>query len=147
MDDCPFCRMINGDLDCVLVHQDSLSTALMSMQPANPGHVLLLPNEHIGTLDELPLETAQHLMLISRQLASAIQGSGVECDGINLYLAEGLAPGQNKSHLLLHIIPRFVNDGFELTLSTRNAELPTRDELEKNAFHLRQAQKLRKDED
>ncbi|MFN2112905.1 MAG: HIT family protein [Anaerolineales bacterium] len=141
MEDCPFCRMIKGDLAATFVYQNSLCSALMIMQPVNPGHVLLIPNEHIGSLEDLPLETAHHLIRVSQHLASAIRGSGFECDGINLYLADGRAAGQNIPHLQLHIIPRAENDGFELNLSARSAELPTKEELEKNAHHLRQALK------
>jgi histidine triad (HIT) family protein len=141
MEGCPFCRMIHGDLDCAFVHQGPLCSALMNIQPVNPGHIVLIPNEHIGALDELPLETAHHMIRLSQLLAAAIRGSGVDCQGINLYLAEGLAAGQRIPHLQLHIIPRFDNDGFELSFSSRSAELPTKDELEKTAFHLRQALK------
>ena len=143
MKDCPFCRMIQGDLEPIIVYQDSLCSGLMIIQPVNPGHVLLIPNEHIAKLEDLPLETAHHLIRISQDLAAAIRSSGFECDGINLYLADGKAAGQNIPHLQLHIIPRVENDGFEVNFSARSAELPTREELEKNAHHLRQALKHR----
>lgn len=139
MVDCAFCKMISGELEAIFVYQDPICSAFMSMQPINPGHVLLMPNDHHSALVELPEETAQHFFSISRQLSSSIRSSGVECEGINFYLADGKAAGQTIPHLQMHIIPRFENDGFELNFSPRGAELPTREELENNAFHIRQS--------
>lgn len=141
MADCPFCKMISGELAGSFVYQDSICSALMSMQPINPGHVLLMPNDHLADLSELPEETAQHLFSVGRRLAASIRSSGVDCEGINLYLADGRAAGQTIPHLQMHIIPRFENDGFELNISPRGAELPIRENLENNAFHIRQTLK------
>jgi histidine triad (HIT) family protein len=136
---CPFCKMISGELDATFIYQDQYCSALMSMHPVNPGHVLLIPNDHITRLDDLPQEAAQDFFQVSQHLAGAVRASGVQCDGINIYLADGKAAGQEIAHIQLHIIPRFENDGFELSFSSRSAELPTREELDNNAYHIRQA--------
>jgi histidine triad (HIT) family protein len=139
MKDCPFCLFITGELEGIILHQDQICSAILSMQPINPGHLLVVPNQHIQDLDELPDETADHLFRLGRQIARAVRESGVKCEGINFYLADGRAADQKIPHLHLHIIPRFEDDGFIIQTSPRAAELPTREELLKNAHHIQKA--------
>jgi histidine triad (HIT) family protein len=139
MTDCPFCKIIAGDLIGSFVYRDEVCSAIMDIQPINPGHLLVLPNEHIPDLAGLQPETASHLLHIAQKLALAIRRSGVECAGINLFLADGKAAMQVVPHVHLHIIPRFEEDGFGFQFSPRYAELPTREELDANAYHIRQA--------
>ncbi len=136
---CPYCKIVTGDLESIVVHQDQLCTAFMSIQPINPGHLILVPNEHIPDLEGLSPDTAAHLFQIGGQLGRAVRHSGIQCQGINLYLAESWAGSQEVPHLHLHIIPRFEGDGFDFQYSPRYAELPTRRELENNAFYIKQA--------
>jgi histidine triad (HIT) family protein len=139
MADCPFCKILAGDLVGSFVYQDKICSAIMDIQPFNAGHLLLLPNEHIADLAGAPPETVSHLFLIAQKLALAVRQSGIQCEGINLLLADGKAAMQEVPHLHLHIIPRFEGDGFGFQFSPRYAELPTREELNTNAFHIRQA--------
>ncbi|HDD54695.1 MAG TPA: HIT family protein [Chloroflexi bacterium] len=139
MADCPFCKIIAGDLSSSFVYKDEVCSAIMDIQPVNAGHVLLMPNEHIADLAGLPPETASHIFLIAQKLAFAVRQSGVQCEGINLFLADGKAAMQEVPHFHLHIIPRFEGDGFGFQFSPRYAELPTREELDANAHHIKQA--------
>jgi len=139
MTDCPFCKIIAGELQGSFVFRDEICSAIMDIQPINAGHVLVLPNEHIEDLSSLTPETSSHLFLVAQSVANAIRKSGVDCQGINLFLADGKAAMQEVPHVHLHVIPRFEGDGFGLQFSPRYAELPTREELENNAYHIRQA--------
>lgn len=139
MSDCPFCNIIAGDLPGSFVYQDDICSAVMDIQPINDGHLLVMPNEHIADLASMPPETASHIFLIAQKVALAVRESGVVCEGINLFLADGKAAMQEVPHFHLHIIPRFKDDGFGFQFSPRYAELPTREELDANAFHIRQA--------
>lgn len=139
MSDCPFCNIVAGDLPGSFVYQDEICSAIMDIQPINDGHLLVMPNEHIADLTSIPPEMASHIFLIAQKLALAVRQSGVQCEGINLFLADGKAAMQEVPHFHLHIIPRFQDDGFGFHFSPRYAELPTREELDANAFHIRQA--------
>ena len=139
MSDCPFCKMISGELESIFVHQDPICSALMSFQPINPGHLMVIPNQHIQDLEDLPEETAAHLFLTGQQLGRALRNSGIQCEGINIFLTAGRASESKIPHLHLHVIPRFEGDGFEFLFSPRYAEIPILDELEKNAYHIKAA--------
>jgi histidine triad (HIT) family protein len=122
-----------------MIYQDEICTGLMDIQPINPGHILIIPNEHFVGLTDLPPETGQHIFAVSQKLAQALRSSGLRCEGINLFLADGKTAMQEVFHFHLHVIPRFEDDGFGFQFSPRYAELPTRDELEKNAFHIKRS--------
>lgn len=139
MPDCPFCKILQGDLPASIVYQDDRCTALLDIQPINQGHVLVLPNEHVASLAELDPELGSHLFNLSRDLAAALRSSGFQCEGVNLLLADGKAAMQEVPHLHLHVIPRFEGDGFQFQFGSTYFELPTRDELDQNADHIRQA--------
>jgi histidine triad (HIT) family protein len=139
MSDCPFCKILAGELPSSEVYQDQHCTVIMDIQPINPGHMLVLPNEHVTHLTELEPDQASHLFLTAREMAAGLMDSGIEAEGFNLWLADGKAAFQEVPHAHIHVIPRFADDGFAFEFSPRYFELPTRDELEKNAYHIRQA--------
>ena len=48
----------------------------------------------------------------AQKLAAALSRSGLPCEGVNLWLADGAAAGQEVFHAHLHVVPRFAADGF-----------------------------------
>lgn len=142
MDKCPFCNILSGNLEGTFVYKDEICTAIMDIQPINPGHILVIPNQHIPDLADLPPDIGMQIFAVGQKLASALRRSSVQCEGVNLFLADGKAAMQDVFHTHLHVIPRFEGDGFGFTFSPRYAELPTRDELENIGFHLKEAIKI-----
>jgi histidine triad (HIT) family protein len=67
MSDCVFCDILSGELPGSLVYQDDRCTALMDIQPVNPGHVLVIPNRHAAYLGELDDDLASHMLGIARR--------------------------------------------------------------------------------
>ena len=142
MDKCPFCNILSGNLEGTIIYQDEICTAIMDIQPINPGHILVISNQHIPDLAGLPPDIGKHIFAIGQKLASALRRSSVQCEGVNLFLADGKAAMQDVFHTHLHVIPRFEGDGFGFTFSPRYAELPTRDELENIGYYLKEAIKI-----
>lgn len=101
-------------MDASFVYRDEHVSAFMDIEPINPGHVLVVPNKTISSIFDLDDETCDRLFIVGRMIARAIQRSSIPCDGINLFLADGEAAGQEVFHVHLHIIPRFRGDGFQL---------------------------------
>jgi histidine triad (HIT) family protein len=122
-----------------MVYQDEHCSAIMDIQPINPGHMLVIPNEHYQDLKELPAELGQHMFATAQVLSEALKNSGILCQGVNIFIADGKAAMQEVMHFHIHVIPRYEDDGFGFHFSPRYAELPTREELENNAYYLKQA--------
>jgi histidine triad (HIT) family protein len=94
-------------------------------------------------LADLDAETAAHLMRISHGLAAALRGSGLRCEGVNMFLADGEVAMQEVFHAHLHVLPRFAGDGFGLRFGPEYGHRPPRSELEEAARLIRQAHERR----
>jgi histidine triad (HIT) family protein len=133
MGNCIFCDIVKGHARASLVYQDDLVSAFMDIQPVNPGHVLIVPNHHAASLADLPEETGAHMFRIAQRLAGALRQSGVKCEGVNLFLADGEAAGQEVFHVHVHVLPRFVGDGFGLRFGPAYGTRPSRHILDETA--------------
>lgn len=138
MTDCVFCRILAGELPGTFLHRDEHCAAFMDLQPVNPGHLLVVPLEHAAHLADLDGAIAAHLMRVGHAMAAALRGSGLRCEGVNLFLADGEAAGQEVFHVHLHVFPRFQGDGFGLTLGPDYGPRQ-RSELEESAAKILQA--------
>ena len=108
MIECLFCSCVSGKEQRVhIVYQDDLVLAMMSPGQANPGHVLIMPKQHIERLLEMSEETGMHLFRIAMRIGRAIEKSGIRCEGSYLDLAEGAGAFQIGAHIYLNLVPRF----------------------------------------
>lgn len=137
MTDCIFCKILAGELPASFVYRGEHCTAFMDIQPVNPGHVLVIPNEHAANLSELNLETGGQLFQTGQQIAAGLYASGLPCKGVNLFLADGEPAGQEVFHVHLHVFPRFEGDGFGLKFSPKYFQLPAREALDEVAEKIR----------
>ena len=128
--DCIFCSIVAGDSPGTFVYRDEDVAAFMDIQPINPGHVLVLPVGHAPYLADLEVAVAGRLAEVGQRVAAAIRASGVRCEGIDLFLADGEAAGQEVLHVHLHVIPRYRGDGFGFRFGPDYASPPARDVLE-----------------
>ena len=97
-----------------MVYQDDCCSAFMDIQPINPGHTLVIPNRHAGRLVDLDEEEGAQMFRVAQRLAAALYKSEVRCEGVDFFLADGAAAGQEVFHIHLHIFPRYVGDGFSV---------------------------------
>jgi histidine triad (HIT) family protein len=135
---CVFCDIICGSAPASIVYTDDLVVAFMDIRPINAGHLLIVPRTHAACLSELDGETGGHMFQIALQLAEAIRRSGVLCEGLNLFLADGEAAGQEVFHVHLHLIPRFRGDGFGFRFGPEYSQQPERGALDEVAGSIRQ---------
>jgi len=136
--DCIFCDIIAGQAPASFVYQDDLVVAFMDIQPVNPGHLLVIPRAHATYLAEMDKATDQRLFQVGKELAAAVRRCGVRCEGVNLFLADGEAAGQEVFHVHLHVIPRFADDGFGFVFGRNYFQLPKRATLDDVATGIRQ---------
>ncbi|MBT4823638.1 HIT domain-containing protein [Candidatus Woesearchaeota archaeon] len=107
---CPFCKIIKGDIPSQKVYEDDLITAVLDINPANKGHLLVMPKEHYPIMPLIPPKTFEHLAIKTKQLSKSVK-EGALVFGTNIFIANGAAAGQQSQHFMLHIIPREENDG------------------------------------
>jgi histidine triad (HIT) family protein len=134
---CIFCRIVAGDAPASILCRDELVTAFMDIQPVTPGHLLVVPNAHGAYMSDIDEDTAAHLMRVGHRLNAAVRASGLQCEGVNFFVADGEAAMQDVFHVHLHVIPRFRGDGFGLRLPPDYHERPERSELDANADRIR----------
>ena len=112
---CIFCQIIEGKVQAKKIYEDEKSIAILDINPANPGHILLLPKEHYSVMPQIPEEEVAHLFMVSKFLSNAILKS-LDASGTNIVVANGPAAGQKAQHFMIHVIPRKEGDGVEFTL-------------------------------
>lgn len=110
MTECPFCAIVAGGLPASIVWQDDIALAFMDLRQAVPGHVLVVPREHVQDIHSLDETTAAHLMRLAVRVAKALKYA-VPMDGLNLWQSNGEAGGQEVPHVHLHVQPRRQGDG------------------------------------
>ncbi len=136
---CIFCRIAEHELPASIVYEDELAMAFLDIQPINPGHILVIPKKHADTLSELSAEEAGIIMQVGQILDRALRVSELRCDGVNLFLADGRAAGQEVHHVHLHVFPRFRGDGFKLRVDPNRLNQPGRKQLNLHARAVRKA--------
>ena len=139
MGDCVFCDILAGAVPSSPVYRDEICSAFMDIQPVNPGHLLVIPNQHADSLSELDEDTGAHMFRIAQRIAQAVRDSGVRCQGFNLFLADGEAAGQDVFHVHLHVIPRYRGDGFGFRFGPTYGQRPPRPELDTIAIKIQSA--------
>jgi len=123
---CPFCRIASHEQPAEVLQEDEDALALMDLYPATPGHVLVIPKQHIENIYELPPELGAHLMVMAIGIARAIR-QGLSPAGLNLIQSNETAGGQTIPHFHLHIVPRYKDDLVALSFGHGNAPAPTGD--------------------
>jgi len=136
---CIFCEIIGGQAPGSFVYEDEAVVAFMDIQPVNPGHLLVVPRDHVPHLADLDPQVGGHLFRVGQRLAAALRRSDLRCEGINLYVADGEAAGQEVWHVHLHVLPRFDGDGFGLRFGPDYGRRPGRDSLDDTAAAIRRA--------
>ncbi len=109
---CPFCRIIAGEIPAMKVYEDDGFVALLDIRPAVPGHVLLVPRDHAPILQLLPEPRLRAVFPLAARLAGAVKDAMI-ARSVNVVVVNGLAPGQQSPHALVHIIPRDSGDGLD----------------------------------
>lgn len=110
--ECDFCAIARGEDESVeVVCAGQLWVAFFPLEPATPGHTLVIPKDHVPDLWTTDSELAAELMRAAVAVGKAIQ-KAVAPEGMNLITISGSAAEQTVFHLHLHLVPRWHRDGF-----------------------------------
>ena len=131
---CIFCSIVADEAERSVVYEDDSVMAFMDILPVNAGHLLVVPKRHATYLADLDPEDGAALMRVAQRCATALRESDLPTDGINLFLADGVAAGQEVFHVHLHVLPRHHGDDFRLEI--QYPAPPTRATLDTQAATL-----------
>jgi len=112
-DNCIFCKILNGEIPSIKLFEDDKTFAFMDINPANPGHALVIPKYHASNLLEIPAEWLMATTATAQKVAKAVQET-LAPDGINLLQANGRGAAQSVLHFHIHVLPRRNEDGLEM---------------------------------
>jgi histidine triad (HIT) family protein len=133
--DCVFCEIVAGTAPASVVFDDGDLLAFLTIGPVTPGHLLVIPKRHAPYLADLDEATGARMFTVAMRLAQALRNSGLRCEGVNLFLADGEAAFQEVFHTHLHVFPRFAGDTFRISADWSHA--PPRAELDRVAALVR----------
>jgi histidine triad (HIT) family protein len=135
---CVFCRIIAGEETVSIVYEDDRTLAFMDIQPASPGHVLVVSRDHHADLFAIPRGLASHCLEVAQQLAPGIR-TATGAAALNLFSANGRAGGQDVEHFHLHLIPVREGEVFDLQLPKEGVPIPSRSQLDVMAARIGRA--------
>jgi histidine triad (HIT) family protein len=104
MKECIFCKIVAGESPSQKVYRDDLVTAFRDIHPVAPTHILIIPNKHIPSMNDV---TPEDIPLLGHMLALAPEiadGEGIRESGYRLIINTGPHGGQVVYHLHLHLI-------------------------------------------
>lgn len=110
---CIFCKIAAGTIPSTKLYEDGETLAFMDINPANPGHCLVIPKAHFPTVFALPPEAFAAAGRTVIKVAKAVQAA-LTPDGINLLQANGPGAGQSVFHFHIHVLPRRHDDGLAI---------------------------------
>jgi histidine triad (HIT) family protein len=110
--DCDFCAIVRGENSSVeVVCEDKSWIAFFPLDPATPGHTLVIPRKHVADLWKVGPSLGSELMAAVVRVGRAIDLS-LKPEGMNLITSAGKVAEQTVFHVHLHIVPRWHRDGF-----------------------------------
>ena len=104
MSDCVFCDIIAGRSPAKIIYRDERAIAFYDRLPRTPVHVLVVPLEHIASVNDLKPEheaLAGHLLLVAQQIA---RQENIASSGYRLVINTGRGAGQIVYHLHVHVM-------------------------------------------
>ncbi|WP_295877536.1 HIT family protein [uncultured Zhongshania sp.] len=124
-----FTKIIQGELPGHFVWQDEHAVAILTIEPIQEGHLLLIPRKEVDHWDDLQPELAAHLMSVAQTLAKALK-KAYACQRVSMMII-----GLEVPHTHIHLSP--INDMADANIS--NAKRADGDSLAAAAEKIRAA--------
>ena len=102
---CPFCKPYHDRV----IAETELTLTERDRFPVSPGHTLVIPKRHVGTIFEVTREELGELWDALNQAKQEIDAE-FNPDSYNIGINGGPAAGQSVPHLHIHLIPRYEGD-------------------------------------
>jgi len=116
MEQCPFCKIAAGAIPAKKVYEDSKVIAFLDINPASPGHTLVIPKKHYTVFPQMSDADTAHIYKVVKNLSGILfeltqRSVADKPAGVNIVQNNGAAAGQQVPHVHIHVIPRVEGDG------------------------------------
>ena len=102
--DCVFCKIVAGEIPATVVYQDDEILVFEDISPKAPLHLLLIPKQHMATLNDAGPEQTQLLGRLTLKAAQLAEEKGVEKGGYRVQINCNPDGGQVVFHLHMHLM-------------------------------------------
>lgn len=103
MSDCLFCKIINGEIPSKKLYEDEKILAFYDISPIAPVHFLVIPKQHIASVDAIDADNSAIVAYIFQKLGELAKLSGIE-NGYRVISNCGADAGQTVQHLHFHVL-------------------------------------------
>ena len=108
--ECIFCRIQRGEESERVLTRSELGFVTLNKHPYSPGHILVIPNRHVGDLEELEDDVSLDLQRLMKRSVKALREEYVP-HGFNIGMNLGRVAGAGvPDHLHWHVVPRWSAD-------------------------------------
>lgn len=104
MEDCIFCKIVNGEIPSNKVYEDDNVLAFKDLNPQMPVHILVIPKQHIDSIVDLKEENEVLVGKIFTAINKIAKEIGIEKNGFRVISNCGQDAGQTVKHLHFHIL-------------------------------------------
>lgn len=104
MEDCVFCKIIDGKIPSEKVYEDENVLAFKDINPVAPIHILVIPKKHIEKLIDVKEEDSYLIAEIFKAINKIVKQLNIEKDGFRVIANCGRDGGQEVMHIHFHII-------------------------------------------
>jgi histidine triad (HIT) family protein len=101
---CLFCRIVAGEVPADIVHQDDRCVAFRDINPQAPVHMLIIPREHLDSLDDASQRDEAQLGHLLRVAARIANEQELTESGYRTVINTGAGVGQSVFHLHVHVL-------------------------------------------
>jgi histidine triad (HIT) family protein len=126
--DCAFCDIVGGRVPATFVAHDALTVAFLDLRHFHPGHVLVVPRQHVADIRAADDQTAAGILVMVARVSRAVDAT-FPGNGLSVWHSAGEGANQEVPHLHFHVHPRRVGDDL-LQVYPRAPALPPRPTLE-----------------
>ena len=123
---CVFCAAAGGgdDRASLIVHRATHNFIILNRYPYTNGHVMVVPFQHVSTLQDMAEEALLEMMRLARECEKHLRAT-YRPDGLNIGMNLGRSAGAGiAGHIHMHILPRWVGDTNFMTVTGETRVLP-----------------------
>lgn len=128
MNDCIFCKIVNGDIPSYKIYEDDRVFAFLDIKPLSKGHTLVLPKEHFENVFDIPKDLYAYMFEVAKNISANIKEK-YQPEGIFINQNNGEMAGQSVLHIHIHVKPIY-NESQKHKEEDKGMQLST-EEMEK----------------